>query len=407
MTAESVSRQRSGYRPGMSRAAELMRDWWLPVALTALTVADVSLNYGDRSSAHQVAMLTVLVPVCLLLAWRRRRPALTVVLAAGLVVVYVTVVQQDLGEQPPLEPFLALLGAYFSLGVHASRTDFVRGVALSAVLLLPLQVAELVAGAPVGDVLPSVLFWGTAAGAGRLLFFSRREATHERQRAAQAHEERELHAQRAAVDERSRIARELHDVVAHSLSVMVIHASVEGRLLDDQDTSTARTLRTIEQTGRDALVELRRLLGLLRSDDQDGSPLQPPPSLQQLDDLLTQLRGTGLDVELAVHGEPGNVPAGVDLSAYRIAQEALTNVLKHAPGAAVRVHLDYSDEAVTVRVEDDGSGHETAAPVHGPGNGLAGMRERVRLYGGRLDAGPRDGGGFRVRATMPTNTEAS
>lgn len=188
---------------------------------------------------------------------------------------------------------------------------------------------------------------------------------------------------------------------AHSLSVMVIQSSVEARLLPDQTSSTATTLRTIENTGREALAELRRLLGLLRTDEADGESLQPLPSVRDLGGLLTQLRHAGLQVSLHVSGQPRELAPGIDLSAYRIAQEALTNALKHAPGSTVRVQLHYGDDAVSVSVEDDGATQPPSRPLSGAGHGLVGMRERVKLYDGKLETGPRGSGGFGVKALIP------
>jgi signal transduction histidine kinase len=216
-------------------------------------------------------------------------------------------------------------------------------------------------------------------------------------RAARLERERDAQAQIAAAAERARIARELHDVIAHNVSVMVVQAGAERHALPGDQTETRDTLAAIEQSGRQALAEARRLLGVLR---RDGEPddLEPQPGLEQLGTLVEHVRRAGLNVDLAVEGEPAPLPAGLDLCAYRIVQEGLTNALKHAgAGASVRVRVAYVPAALEIDVRDDGRGAE----LNGAGHGLIGMRERVALYGGELEAGPRPDGGFGVHARLP------
>jgi signal transduction histidine kinase len=211
--------------------------------------------------------------------------------------------------------------------------------------------------------------------------------------------ERELLAHEAVAEERARIARELHDLVAHNVSVMVVQAGAERHALGDEQSSTHATLSSIEQAGRQALAEARRLLGMLRRNG-DGEGLEPQPSIEHIDLLVEQIERAGLPVSLAVEGERTPLPAGVDLCAYRIVQEGLTNALKHAGPAHAEVVLRYEPRALDVEVRDDGRG---AAPANGDGSGhgLIGMRERVALYGGALQTGPREGGGFEIRAHLP------
>src|SRR5829696_5193458 len=215
-------------------------------------------------------------------------------------------------------------------------------------------------------------------------------------RAARLEHDQEAKARSAVAEERSRIARELHDVIAHSLSVIVIQAAAERRVLGEEHTTTREVLGSIEHTGRQALVELRRLLGVIRKTD-DRPTLAPQPTLAHLDELLEQVRETGLMVELRTEGEPVPLPPGVDLSAYRIIQEALTNVLKHADASHAEVLVCYHPGELELEVNDDGRG-PTDRP--GGGHGLVGMRERVALYGGVLEAGRRDGGGYRLHARL-------
>ena len=209
------------------------------------------------------------------------------------------------------------------------------------------------------------------------------------------HEEREENAKLAVTEERARIARELHDVVAHNLSIMVLQAGAERRAIGDERPQTTEALATIEDTGRTAMAEMRRLLGMLRRSD-DELALAPQPSLRYLDDLVGQVRDAGLPVDLRIEGEPRAVAPGVDLSAYRIIQEALTNAL--AGPASARVTVRYGDNELDIEIADDGTGATTPAPAGG--HGLVGMRERVALFGGDLAAGRRLSGGYVVRAKL-------
>jgi signal transduction histidine kinase len=210
--------------------------------------------------------------------------------------------------------------------------------------------------------------------------------------------EREVNARRAVLEERVRIARELHDVVAHHVSVMGVQAGVARRLFDRDPAEAVAAIGSVETASRQAIADLQQLVGVLRRQG-DGDDLAPQPSLQRLPELVEHMRQTGLPVELTVKGHQGPLPAGVELSAYRIIQEALTNTLKHAGPARAAVSVRYGNGAVELEVVDDGQGSPPARPGTG-GKGLVGMQERVRLYGGRLDVGPRLGGGFRVHAVL-------
>ncbi len=225
-----------------------------------------------------------------------------------------------------------------------------------------------------------------------------------RERAERAERERETSARVAVAEERARIARELHDVVAHSVSVMVLQAGAVRRLLRDDQAREREALGTVERTGREALAEMRRLLGVLRADNEQAE-LAPQPGLSELATLVARTEAAGLPVALEVEGEPpGALPLGVDLSAYRIVQEALTNTLKHAGPARAQVAIRYHPDAVELEISDDGRGPSAA---NGDGHGLVGMRERATLYGGELSAGAGDGGGFVVRARLPIPTSES
>ncbi|MEV6009904.1 histidine kinase [Streptomyces sp. NPDC051976] len=229
------------------------------------------------------------------------------------------------------------------------------------------------------------------------------------ERAARLHREREAQSKAAVAAERARIARELHDVVAHNVSVMVVQADGAAYVLDAAPDQAKQALETISSTGRQALAEMRRLLGLLRAGDDAGGEYVPQPGVDQLADLIDQVRGAGLPVRFEVAGEARPLSSGVELTAYRIVQEALTNVRKHGgDGASASVLLDFGDSALDLLIEDDGRGarHELyeQGGQDGLGQGLIGMRERIGMVGGTLAAGPRPGGGFRISAVLPLRT---
>jgi len=225
------------------------------------------------------------------------------------------------------------------------------------------------------------------------------EADRARERAAQAEREREARARLAVSDERARIARELHDVVGHSVSVMTVQASAARRLLRPHQEQEREALLVVEKTGREALAEMRRMVGVLRR-PEEAPALAPQPSLDQIEKLIEHTREAGLPVDFRIEGEPFELPAGVDLTAYRLVQEGLTNAMKHARAQHAEVVVRYGDEDVEVTVTDDGLG---GGDGDGGGHGLVGLRERVSVYGGQLEAGPRAGGGFRLRAKLPVS----
>jgi signal transduction histidine kinase len=217
-------------------------------------------------------------------------------------------------------------------------------------------------------------------------------------RAARLERERDAQAQIAAAAERARIARELHDVIAHNVSVMVVQADGASYALDSSPERARQALGAIASTGRQALAEMRRMLGVLRSED-DATGVVPLPGIEQLGELLEQTRASGLAVSFTVQGVPGPLPGGLALAAYRIIQESLTNTRKHGgPQASARVLLRYCEDVLMLQITDDGRG---ATEADGAGHGLTGMRERVALYHGTLRAGPRPGGGYQVTARLP------
>lgn len=367
-------------------------DVWVP----ALAIANM---VGPRPVDAAAYLAT-----CLALLWRRRAP-----LAVLAVIVTVSSLQYlAVGAPEGLGSFLPLLIAFYSLGRYAAASALITGGPLT---LLGLAVHEL--RDPVFQFGGStVTFWIVLAAAWPLgRAFRRRQHAQEllTSRAEALERDREQRARAAVAAERARIARELHDIVGHAVSLVVLQAVAGLGLLDKGDTAQARArLATIEATARETLAEMRRLLELLDEADAgdtggDTEMLRPTPGLGRLEELSGQLAASGLPVELAVSGDLAGLPPGLDLTAYRIVQEALTNTLKHAGSAQATVSVHRTPETLEIQITDDGRGENMA---NSGGRGLPGMRQRARLYGGQLAAGPRPDGGFAVHAILPITSPA-
>jgi signal transduction histidine kinase len=367
------------------------------VALLVIGVAQFLADYdGSGLRGPRGANTAFLTAVCLPLLVRRRQPVAA--LAGVLVVQAVWVGAYYHGShQPPFEPFAAGVVACFALGLHAGPRGLRTGLAVFALLVAASAVVLAAGGSTVGNALPVLIWWAAAIGIGRGL--RERQALVEllRERSARLERDRERDMTDAALEERARIARELHDVIAHAVSLMVVQASAERRLLGPAQQRTADTFETIEGAGREALGELRRLLGVLRA--RGPERLAPQPGLEALPELLDEGRRGGHQIRFAVEGDPVRLPAGLDLTAYRIVQEALTNARKHAPGAAVDITLRWQPAELEIKVIDDGPGRPGSA--NGAGHGLIGMLERAALYGGSIRAEPATTGGFGVLARLP------
>lgn len=363
----------------------------LAVALAVLVVVDV-LTSGDYLTGprwlYVVAGLLMTVP----LAWRRHAPLAVVVVVMGALIAQ-SLALGDSAPSPDSE-LVSWLVAVYSVGAHSARRASFAGGAISLA-------AGLVWLGPDDFLLPVVMFGG-AWLAGRLMQGRQLYAAALEERAGVLEQERDVNARVAAAEERVRLARELHDVVGHSLSLMVVQAGAERLVLGEERPLTREALLAIEHTGREALAEMSRLLGILRTEGEQLA-LAPRPSLAQIEALVQTVRDAGVSADLRVEGEPATLPPGIDVSAYRILQEALTNVVKHAGPAQASIVVRYSSRAVEVEVSDDGHG---AVDGHEPGYGLAGMRERVELCGGTLAAGRGNKGGFTVRARLPLGTVA-
>jgi len=212
---------------------------------------------------------------------------------------------------------------------------------------------------------------------------------------------READARAAVSEERTRIARELHDVVGHAVTVMMVQSGAARMQVESDPAAARERLLAVEESGRAALSEMRRMLEVLRDDDDGADPLGPQPGVDDIDELVSDARAAGFEVDMAVEGEPVSLPAGEALAAYRIVQEALTNVRKHASGRRVDIRVRYLPGALELAVENEANGADPGAWDDAGGHGVIGMRERVNLYGGELDVGPRPEGGFAVRALLP------
>jgi signal transduction histidine kinase len=356
---------------------------WGQVSVWTADVPDVA---ADRP-VHALLALVATVPLFV----RRYRPLLALLLVFG-----AGWLHDQLGGTSGLLWF-GLCLALYALGAHADRWSVAAGSVLVAAGILTYDVPRLAAGEPLDSVLPAWFILAGLVGLGRWIRHRRSETDELHSRAETAERQGAEQAARAVADERARIARELHDLVAHSMGVIVIQSQAAQRTLEARPELARQALAAIETAGRQGMGEMRRLLGLLTGAG-DGA-VTPQPGLRELDGLVASVREAGVPVELRVEGDVSALPAGVDLSAYRIVQEALTNVLKHAGPASVTVAVRVAGGLVDVEVCDDGRG----AGVHaGPpgGHGLVGMRERVALYGGTVQAGDRPGGGYRVHARL-------
>jgi signal transduction histidine kinase len=369
----------------------LVVDGGLGVLLLAVEVSVKNLHPAGYAGWSSRPMVLALVVGSLALTVRRRYPLVALV-AASLPTVQAIWTGLPVGD-------IGLSVALYSMAARSPRRQ-------SAVALGILVAGKIVVGVlyPVSAVgIPVWAYFFSVArsfGCHRQTEEALRRELEERAR--QLERERELRVRRATADERARIARDLHDIVAHSVSVMVLHTAAARRTLRRDPERAEESFAQVEAIGRQSLTELRQLLGLLRPEGHE-SELRPQPSLAYLDDLIEGFRDVGLPVEVTVTGAPRPLPSVADSCAYRIIQEALTNALKHAAASLVGVRIRYDPGELRLEVIDDGGG-QAAGPVldEGGGHGLVGMRERAALVGGSLTAGHRPGGGFRVDAVLPT-----
>jgi signal transduction histidine kinase len=378
----------------------LARAYWfdaLILAAVGVGLAEATLTQDDKDGLLGPLWFDLLLTLAITLPlFARRRFPLAAPVTVGVALAAGSFVDERFTPHG-LIPILVVLAAFVWTGTIRDRRRAFAGLAfgLGATAIVghnnPLG--------QTGDVVFTSMTFTVAWTIGFALSRKFQEADEAKQRAERAKREREERARAAVADERARIARELHDVVGHSVSVMTVQASAARRLLRPHQEKEREALLVVEQTGREALAEMRRMVGVLRR-PEEGPALAPQPSLEYLEKLITHARETGLEVDLRVEGEPVQLPAGVDLTAYRLVQEGLTNALKHARAQHAEVLVRYTDGHVELIVSDDGGGvgsDETG------GHGLVGMRERVSVYGGEFDAGPRAEGGYRLRARLPVS----
>jgi signal transduction histidine kinase len=367
----------------------------LPMAVFASMPVPSGVPVGVLAVGYALVLLHTLP-----LAARRRFPGtvLALCVASGLAIGALFLPPEFLG--------LAILVAVYSVAAYGSRWVALAGLAAAELGLAAVQLIQGRFGEPAAWV-QFALIIGAAWLLGYFVGDRHVYAARLEERTAELEQAREELARRAVAEERLRLARELHDVVAHSMSVIAVQSGVGAHVAESRPEEVGKALAAIEATSRATLEELRRLLGVLRQDSEPQASLAPVPGLADLDSLLAEVGKAGLAVRLRVEGTPSPLPAGVDLSAYRIVQEALTNVVKHAGPAHAQVTIGYRDQDVTVEVTDDGRGAAALAGDGrgGTGHGLVGMRERVAAFGGDLETGPRPGGGFRVAARLPLAAE--
>ena len=373
------------------RLRELWPSYVFDAVVVGLAVAAVVEALVDPMQRPSAVTAPVAILWTLPLLFRRRFPL------GAPAIVFLTLASESL--LVPGDPVtsstvnaFALIAAFGVAGAHELPRAALAGGAIGYATLVAIVGGE---QPGVGDALPIFLLCGVGWAIGRAFSERGRRATAAEERAEQLEQAHAL----AAADERARIARELHDIIGHSVSVMTVQAGA-ARLLLEEDASRAREpLLSVEETGRQALADMRRLLGILRGGD-DRAALVPQPGMNDVSALVDHVRAAGLEIDLTVDGDPVELQPGLDLTAYRTLQEALTNALKHASPPRARVVVRYGRDRLDLEVANDARASDTGSP----GLGLSGMRERVTLYGGTLHAGAVDGG-FVVRAALPLGTE--
>jgi len=374
----------------------LLLDVIVVAALALTALAQVwQAPESDWEGGHAVHSVLVAAFTLPLLVRRRFAAAVFVTVLAAAWVQFE--LGGDLGQ-----PFFAAVIALYSVGAHAAAPATFLGPAAIALQVALVDVPRLRDGDPVDEVVPAWFILVGIWAFGRWMRRRARESLALTERAEAAERDLQEEAARAVAEERARIARELHDLVAHSMGVIVIQAQGASRALDTAPDQARAALASIETSGRTGMAEMRRLLGLLTTTEGDAGTT-PQPTLKEVPDLVARVREAGLQVDLTVEGTVRDLQPGIELTGYRVVQEAMTNVLKHAGKSAVEVRLSYQPDCLEVEVRDRGSQGAVATPAERGGHGLVGMRERVGLYGGTLHTGRRPDGGFAVHAHLPVD----
>jgi signal transduction histidine kinase len=387
-----------GYVQRVAQVGDIARDYWLDALIAILAlVAMLEVVFGRDSAGAPTTSLTFCIPAIAILVlpvFARRRfpfagPAVYWLLAAGISFI-----------EPLLIPFA---DALFPIGMAdafllGNLRDLRRvGAGLAIVIAAAVILVANIPGHSVSELVFVPLEFAISVVAGFAVRERAVQAEAAERRAAQAEHERDTAALIAVAEERARIARELHDIVAHAVSVMVLQVGAVRHKLPATLTEDREALKGVEHAGRDALAEMRHLLGAMREDGEDAE-LGPQPGLDRLDALLQDVRRAGLPVRLQVDGNRIELPRGIDISAYRIIQEGLTNTLKHAHATDAGVVLTYSPDQLGIEVSDNGNGVTSS---DGRGHGLIGIQERVKLYGGDMSTATVNGAGFRLTARLP------
>ena len=391
-----------------------LRDFWADLALrnrratdaaiAGLTFVAMELSLLTATHAHGSWALRTLLALTLALPlmWRRTHPL--AVLVAQFVPVLLSPLVLDAESQLAVPPVLVQMVALYSAARHLGSREAAVGLGLALAATLVLNVAG--SSLQFADFLFPALFLAAAWLAGRAMSDRADLARLLVEKTALLEAERDARSRAAVLEERARIARELHDLVAHSVSVMVVQAAAGKRVVERYPVTGAEAAAEIQRAGRGALIEMRRLFGMLHGED-GLRELAATPRVAHLDRLVASAREAGVTVTVELEGDGPPLPAGTDVVAYRVIQEALENTIQHAGPTRANVRVTYGDREVAIEVVDDGPAHGTAGgrsrafAAAEVGNGLLGMRERVELYGGHLHAGPREGGGFAVRVSLP------
>jgi signal transduction histidine kinase len=380
-------------------------DTVVAIGLAAITLIELWTLRGEATTSGLWWTAVFLLVQTLPLALRRRYP-FTVFAVVGTASILYDV--SNLQPDPNTVLFATLVSVY-SVSAYADRRLALAAAVIVASALVVLNVPPLVDEEDFASLLSQVALLGGAWVVGQNTRYRRREAELLAERAERIERERKERDRMAALEERDRLAREIHDVIAHSVSVIAVQAGAARAIADQRPDRAREALASIEEVSRETMVELRRAIGALRA-PADEAALAPTPGLTDLEDLADKVREAGVEVEIVREGDLSDVPAAIGLSAFRIVQEALTNTVKHAAPTAARVLVRSDADAVEVVVTDEGPragsrpSDDGARPMPGGGHGLVGMRERVAMLGGTFQAGP-DGAGFSVRARFPLRAE--
>ena len=399
-TGGAIGRRLEGVHP-------LVVDSVIALGLAAIMLIELWTLRDEASSSELWVTAGFVLVQTLPLALRRRYP-FAVFLVIGMASIAYDVL--DIQPDPDTDLFANLLSIY-SVSAYASRPLAITAAGIVAAALVVLNVPPIADEEDFASLLTQFALIGGAWVVGKNTVYRRREAELLAERAERIERERRERDRIAALEERERLAREIHDVIAHSVSVIAVQAGAARAVAEQRPERAREALAQIEEVSRETMIELRRTIGALRA-PADEADLAPPPSLDDLEDLAAKVREAGVDVEIVREGDLDEVPAAIDLSAFRVVQEALTNTVKHAGPTAARVLVRSNADAVEVRITDEGPrpgtrpdrGGGEGGPIPSGGHGLVGMRERVAVLGGTFEARP-DGNGFSVRARFPLRVE--